>query len=859
MDAERDIAKSGLYRRLAEDQDLLTAVLSLRAVASRLAETVSRTLPSFTDHSVRHMDALWSVTDQVLTSVEVERLTTAEAFLLACGFCLHDIGMAYAATETGLNRVRSTPQYESTLARIPEALRSDPSAQERAIASAVRALHAHAAIELAREPVPGTEWYLFEALSVRDAWAVHAGKVAASHHWALEKVERELGAPGSVPLPGGRTGDLGYVASLLRVIDYAHINRERAPAMDRSFRPSLLDESLVHWLAQENIDGPQRDGAELVYLAARPIQNVDAWWLFYEMLKGFDEEIRHVKRYLDQRHSSNGRFSLQGVRGATSPEEAAVFIPTAGFLPIEVNLRTGSIERLVQLLAGESLYGPDPMTAVRELIQNARDAVMLKKATAETEFDRAAYAIPIRVSLKTDGPAPRLEIVDCGVGMSRKVMTDYLISIAADYWSSQFRADFPTAQERGFEPAGKFGIGFLSVFMLGDAVSVESNRLGGERSQLQLRGLGRRGELRTLATPSGSGTKVQVFLRPSVLEFLRPLADAIRVYAPSLPHVLEVEEDGQVQTIQAGWIQDMGADAFHKWTLQAIQVLARNRSGRHRDDGDFDGVERFVRMPWRWRRAHHAGPEVAWTEGWPEFREEGVRLLAAFEGVTLLSLRGLAVQTLATPGFVGIIDLQTALPDVSRRNLLRADISGVLSRATVATRSRVVNNLDALGREGVLVDKLGFIGQCAELYGREVILEASLPWVSLLALPGEVRLVNCADLRAQLAKASSLFLAYGTGPWTAMRRWVGLESGPRLDELAVVLDDSPSGGLGYHSGDEDKVGKLSDLWTRCEATPLFGTLLGLAAEAWQVNLDELLSQDGWRHKGSILWGRLTRP
>ena len=51
--------------------------------------------------------------------------------------------------------------------------------------------------------------------------------------------------------------------------------------------------------------------------------------------------------------------------------------------------------------------------------------------------------------------------------MSQKVMTDYLISIASDYWTSQFHIDFPRSKH-SFRSCRKFGIGFLSVFMLGD-------------------------------------------------------------------------------------------------------------------------------------------------------------------------------------------------------------------------------------------------------------------------------------------------------------------------------------------------------------------------------------------------------
>lgn len=224
MDIPRVVKSSNLYGQLAGDPELLTAVLSLRSVAGSLAETVSRTVPAFTDHTIRHMDALWGVTDRILTAPEVAALSHGEAFLLACGFYLHDIGMAYAATDEGLGRIRSSPVYASFVAKTPVSLQADSTFQARALAYAVRALHAGAATELATKPVPGTDVYLFDSRSIREPWAETCGRIAASHHWSLETVERELGSLGVVPLPGGRRGDLGFAASLLRLTDYAHIN-----------------------------------------------------------------------------------------------------------------------------------------------------------------------------------------------------------------------------------------------------------------------------------------------------------------------------------------------------------------------------------------------------------------------------------------------------------------------------------------------------------------------------------------------------------------------------------------------------------------------------------------------------------
>lgn len=858
MELPKHIVESGLYSRLKEDEELLYGLTSMRSVAISLAETTYRTVPDFTNHTVRHMDALWWVADRVLTQDEIAQLTPAEAFLLSSGFYLHDIGMAYAATEAGVARIKDSNEYRGFIAALPENKRLDPKMEARAIAVAVRHLHADAAKELATHEVPGSEGrYLFEAKSFRAAWGPTCGEVASSHHWSISELDARFGPQGETPLPGNRRGDLLYVAACLRLIDYAHINRDRASSLDRAFRFPLSDESLVHWLAQENVDGPERDSDELVYHAAQPIADVDAWWLYYEMLNGLDGEIRGVKRLLNQRKEGHKRISLSGVRGAASPEQAVPFIQTSGFLPIEINLRTGSIDRLVELLAGETLYGPNPMAAVRELIQNARDAVMLKAEIATDEADKATLSLPIRISLNTKVKPPTLDVLDHGVGMTKTVMTDFLISIASDYWTSQFAIDFPTAAEMGFKSAGKFGIGFLSVFMLGAEVTVESNRAGGERYRLSLRGVGRRGELRQLSPPPGSGTVVRVKLKASTLEGITPLDELVKTYAPTLPHALQVEVDGTRTDLPAGWLKNLEADAFKEWVLRATETIRRRDPSRSTDDD------------WAWYRYVHYGYRdldasvdmkrgTPWPHKIPEYARENDRLIASFEGVSLLCLRGLAVQPVWTPGFVGVIDLDSAAPDVSRSRAVNADLTEVLEDARNSVTPQIVKNLNALSEASFLIQKTPFIAACVSFYGRQVILKSDVPWISHLKMPGNVELINSQTLITSLASSNLVFVAFNTGPWTAMKRWVDAER-PAATEIGVLVDGEGQQTPGYITADEKKVGSLDNLWPECVDGPLFGTLIGIIAEAWQMSPEELLKQEGWTHSGSAIYGRFRRP
>ncbi len=695
------------------------------------------------------------------------------------------------------------------MAAVPEPERQQADQVARGVSVAVRRLHADAAAELAVNVVPGSDGhYLIESRSFREAWGTTCGEIAASHHWNLPRLEATFGPQSDVPLPNGRKGDLLFVAACLRLIDYAHVNRDRAPTVDRAFRPELDPESLVHWLAQENINGPERVDSELVYRSSSRISNVDAWWLYYEMLTGLDQEIRSVKRMLEQRREGLKRISLQGVRGASAPEEAVKLIPTDGFLPIEVNLRAGSIERLVELLAGETLYGPNPMAAVRELVQNARDAVMLKKEVATSEAERATLSLPIRVRLDSKSSPPSLEIVDHGIGMTRRVMVDYLISIASDYWTSQFASDFPSVAERGFKNAGRFGIGFLSVFMLGDEVTIESNRVGDERNQMSLRGVGRRGEIRQLPAPSGSGTAIRVKLKPDSLKRIQPLDQLVPIYAPTLPHAISIDVDGITTDYPAGWLLQLISKEFQRWVSKSIQVMRSQNASRR---GYARGATPEYDQPVYLSDLFLSGvsskqEETPWPRYEPEYVKGNDRLIASFEGGSLLCLRELAIQPVHTPGFTGIIDLDTAVVDTSRRRTVNADLSGVLDAAREFVTAQVVENLNALAKDSLIVSKTSFLERCVRFYGENVIMDADLPWISELSLPGNVQLISSREALAKVERVKSVFIACNTGPWTAMKRWV---KGPLFagdGGIAVLVDVERFGTPPYRTDSEAATG-----------------------------------------------------
>jgi HSP90 family molecular chaperone len=128
------------------------------------------------------------------------------------------------------------------------------------------------------------------------------------------------------------------------------------------------------------------------------------------------------------------------------------------------------VASLVRRLGGAELYGADKTAAFRELLVNACDAVKARQALAE--YRGKVFDGRVIVTLAKDGC---LEVTDNGIGMSPEVLTGPLLDFGRSSWlSNEVIQGNPGLAASQFTPTGRFGIGFLSVFMLGERIKVIS-------------------------------------------------------------------------------------------------------------------------------------------------------------------------------------------------------------------------------------------------------------------------------------------------------------------------------------------------------------------------------------------------
>ena len=86
----------------------------------------------------------------------------------------------------------------------------------------------------------------------------------------------------------------------------------------------------------------------------------------------------------------------------------------------------------------------------------------------------------------------------------------------------------------------------------------------------------------------------------------------------------------------------------------------------------------------------------------------------------------------------------------------------VLAKANAVVHMKIVEYLNSLAGKGLLLEKLDFLSDCVKVYGADIIRDSSIPWVSVLTLPGHVELLDASRFLSRLSGGRSLFLAFET-------------------------------------------------------------------------------------------------
>lgn len=584
---------------------LANALDAARAHAEELAAEIARDHPNFTVHDIRHVDALWEVASLIVG--KGYDVNPAEGFVLGTAFLLHDLGMSLAAYGGRVAELQNDPAYRELLViearktgqdmrdeRDAAASPADSALRDKVMRQFLRERHADQAIALATKSFTSNSatYHIIEDDYLREKCGDLIGRIAASHAWDIHDLEarlpQKIGALDRCP-PEWHI-DSVKLACILRTADANQLDDRRAPLFLRALR-NIDGPSADHWTFQARLTKPVAVGEQLTHTSTTtfPPEDAAAWWLCFDAVQTADRELRQVDALL---HSTRRtRFPVRGVAYASDARAMATCIQTTGWVPVDTRARVSDVVKLIRQLGGNRLYGDDLRVPLRELIQNATDAVRARRLIE----GRADSWGSITLTL---GPAPHggemLEVRDNGIGMTQAVLIGELLDFGHSYWGSALqRSEHGSLFASGFEPVGEFGIGFFSVFMLASRVDVITRPLSGSKADTLIlrfsRGLDTPPLLLQAAAEeqmADAGTCVRLTLEGGYRHYLENIVDdnqqdigglarLIRYLSPALDVTIDVslpsEHPTTVRALTANdWVTIDFAELLDRATLDGV-------------------------------------------------------------------------------------------------------------------------------------------------------------------------------------------------------------------------------------------------------------------------------------------------
>ncbi|MFF5083054.1 hypothetical protein ACFY36_38930 [Actinoplanes sp. NPDC000266] len=453
-----------VLRAKASDRDRAN-VKDLVSYARSLLKLVRESFPTYTMHDEQHSENVIRLMGR-LAAPRIERMSGLEAALLILAAYFHDAGMAYSPAE--IAAIPGEDEFRAFLDSHDEAY---VSAQHHGgkpppavIEQYCRSRHAdRVRVHLDRCESKLLQW---DGKSIIDQ---------------LELVCRSHNEPAAaLHEPRFRTdflyqADLRFCAIMLRLADILDLDDTRAPRVIYEHLAlatrTTSDREWHKHLAARGFEFPPAPRPNYTLQFSAESTDPGDEHRLRAFLKVIEDELLQCRGVAD--------FCDERWRGIPLPAEIdTIGIRSDGYKYGEFRFELDRTA-VLELFTGDQLYD-DPCAFVRELLQNALDAIRARDHLFGHESDG------VRVSCwEDDSGYLWLRVDDDGIGMDEAALRGYFLRVGRSFYrSTEFQAAM-TRSGRADSPFGvisRFGIGVLSCFMAGDRVEVASRSVRGGKA-----------------------------------------------------------------------------------------------------------------------------------------------------------------------------------------------------------------------------------------------------------------------------------------------------------------------------------------------------------------------------------------
>jgi hypothetical protein len=222
---------------------------------------------------------------------------------------------------------------------------------------------------------------------------------------------------------------------------------------------------------------------EAIVVNAKP-QDVETFLRLSRWLSGLQTELDRSWAVLGeiyglQSHNNLNLLGLKIRRVKSNIDDVFAFSKTVPYVPARIAFEAENADLLKLLVA--PLYSDEPGIGIRELIQNAIDAVREFEDTAARHpdvamVDRYQQASDVRLDVQCDKDGLPTEVIvtDRGSGMTAEIIRDYFLKAGASFRrSNAWRREHEDSKGHSrVLRTGRFGVGALAAFLLGDEIEV---------------------------------------------------------------------------------------------------------------------------------------------------------------------------------------------------------------------------------------------------------------------------------------------------------------------------------------------------------------------------------------------------
>jgi molecular chaperone HtpG len=257
-----------------------------------------------------------------------------------------------------------------------------------------------------------------------------------------------------------------FLMVVLRIADYIQIQSDRASSILIKTKKFKSPISIQEWEKHGSIKSIniKHDDPERIYVRAIPQTSkifIELSSLFKDIQGEFDLSWAILGEVYG-RAEEQKNLKIKYRRITSNIDNKQKFSETVDFVPEKIAFN--SDPELLKLLIGP-LYGEDPKYGVRELLQNAIDAIKERQHLVKGND----YVVKITIdTVEGSDSEYYFAIEDNGIGMTQDTLINYFFKAGASYRKSMsWKKNFIEDNEVKIQKTGRFGVGVLAAFLLG--------------------------------------------------------------------------------------------------------------------------------------------------------------------------------------------------------------------------------------------------------------------------------------------------------------------------------------------------------------------------------------------------------